>query len=267
MNKQVMSKPIEIDGISKIYTDDSGTNDVVALENIQFSVDQGEFVTVIGPSGCGKSTLLRLLSGLDSPTEGQIRLEDQTVEGPLSDVGFMFQSPVLFNWRTVFKNIMMSYETLRSSNNIENDPDHYKQRAKDLINLVGIDGFEDSYPNELSGGMQQRVALARTLLPDPSILLMDEPFSALDELTRHKMNKELLKIHKETNKTIVFVTHNIQEAVYLSDRVIVLSPRPGTIETVLDIELSRPRPLEIQDTEEFIEYVSTLREEIGLVES
>lgn len=265
MQRQETRQLIEVRNLTKVYGGDT-EEPVKAIEDVGFEVRDGEFLSIIGPSGCGKSTLLRLVSGLIEPTTGEIRIDGTSIDSPISDIGFMFQSPVLLDWRTVFGNVLLPYEALRSSNNIKDDDEYYRERAHSLIELVNLDDFEDSYPNQLSGGMKQRVAIARTLLPDPSILLMDEPFAALDELTRYDMNKELLDIYRETEKTILFVTHNIQEAVYLSDSVMVLSDRPGRIKDIVQIDIDRPRPLDVRNHEIFLDHVSELRQLLGVIE-
>jgi len=252
---------IQVDDLTKIY-DQDGDEPVTAIRDVDFSVEANEFVSIIGPSGCGKTTLLRILSGLNMPTSGRVLIGGDEIDGPIPDVGFVFQSPVLMDWRTVRQNILLPYEALESNNKAREDRPYYEDRVADLLDLVGLSDFESSYPDQLSGGMQQRVAICRALLPDPSILLMDEPFSALDEFTRETLNKELEKIFLETEKTLIYITHNIPEAVYLSDRVIVFSNRPGEIKAEVEVELGRPRPLKIRETDEFLRYVSRLREKI-----
>src|SRR3989441_676258 len=204
------------------------------------TVDENEFVTLVGPSGCGKSTLLKLVAGLTPATRGAIRIRDTAVREPFPDVGFVFQQPVLLPWRSVLDNVLFSVEMLGR------EPRQYRKQAGDLLELTGLGGFETKYPRELSGGMQQRVAICRALLPDPSLLLMDEPFGALDAMTREEMSLELLRIWDERRKTILFVTHSIPEAILLADRVVVMTPRPGRIARVLTIDLPRPRTMDME---------------------
>jgi NitT/TauT family transport system ATP-binding protein len=255
---------IDVEGLSMVYQADSEEERVRALDGIDLSVKKGEFLSVVGPSGCGKTTLLRIMSGLLIPTEGAVKVRGEPLDGPISDIGFVFQEPVLLDWKTVFENCMFSYRALASNDALDHDRAHYEERTDALLEMVGIEEFTDSYPYQLSGGMQQRAAIVRALVTDPSVLLMDEPFGALDEFTRDRLNKELLDIHNETQKTILFITHNIQEAVYLSDRVLVMSPRPGQIRSLIEIDLDRPRPLSVRDGDQFREYVTELREEIGI---
>jgi NitT/TauT family transport system ATP-binding protein len=230
---------IRLDHVEKTYRTRRG--DLVrALEDITLEVGQNEFVTLVGPSGCGKSTLLKLVSGLVPVTSGAIHIRSQAVREPFPDVGFVFQQPVLLPWRSVLDNVLFSVEMLGL------DPRQYRKPAGDLLELTGLAGFEHRYPRELSGGMQQRVAICRALLPDPSLLLMDEPFGALDAMTREEMSLELLRIWEERRKTILFVTHSIPEAILLADRVVVMTPRPGRIARVLSVDLPRPRTMDLE---------------------
>lgn len=226
---------------------------VVALSNIEFSVAEGELVVVVGPSGCGKSTLLRILAGLLPQSDGEASLHGTPIVGPRRDIGVVFQSPVLFPWRSVLGNALLPVDIQRLGR------DKLRARAMDLLKLVGLEGFEHRFPWELSGGMQQRVALVRALIHDPALLLMDEPFGALDAMTREQMNQELQRIWMERRKTVLFITHSIGEAVYLADRVLVMTPRPGRIADVLKIDLPRPRGLEVMNTPEFGAYVKRIR--------
>jgi NitT/TauT family transport system ATP-binding protein len=210
-----------------------------ALGDVSFEIREGEFVCLVGPSGCGKSTLLRVLSGLLPPTRGSVSFRGQQLVGPSAQIGIVFQSSNLMPWRTVLRNITLPLEVQRV------DRATAQPAASDLVRLVGLQEFEDSYPDELSGGMAQRVAIARALIHDPAILLLDEPFGALDALTRERMNLELLRIWEAHRKTVFMVTHNIQEAILLSDRVMVMTDRPGQIVTDLAIELPRPRSQEL----------------------
>ena len=230
---------IRLQEVEKTYRTRRG--DLVhALAETTLEIGDRELVTLVGPSGCGKSTLLKLVAGLVPPSRGQIRVREQTVTGPVPDVGFVFQQPVLLPWRSVLDNVLFSVEMLGL------DLRQYRKPAGDLLELTGLAGFETKYPRELSGGMQQRVAICRALLPDPSLLLMDEPFGALDAMTREEMSLELLRIWEERRKTILFVTHSIPEAILLADRVVVMSPRPGRVARVLRVDLPRPRTMELE---------------------
>jgi NitT/TauT family transport system ATP-binding protein len=230
-----------------------GAAPVTALSNIEFAIREGELVVVVGPSGCGKSTLLRILAGLMAQSEGEAFLHGTPIEGPRRDIGVVFQSPVLFPWRTVLGNALLPVDVQRLGR------ERLKARAMELLSLVGLEGFEHRFPWELSGGMQQRVALVRALIHDPALLLMDEPFGALDAMTRETMNIELQRIWMERQKTVLFITHSIGEAVYLADRVLVMTPRPGRIMDELRIDLPRPRGLEVMNTPEFGTYVKRIR--------
>lgn len=232
---------------------------VRALENVSFEVAQGEFVSLLGPSGCGKSTLLRVVAGLLPPTEGQVLIDGVPVTEPLGNVGFVFQNPVLFKWRAVFDNVMFPYEVLASQGRAEGSKSDYEDRARRLLEMTRLQGFEDAYPKQLSGGMRQRVSISRALLTDPDLLLMDEPFGALDQMTREHLNDELLDIWHKTGKTILFVTHQIAESVFLSDKVVVLTGRPGTVAEIVDIKLERPHRSTVRDTPEFVEHTAHLR--------
>ncbi len=230
---------IRLDHVEKTYRTQRG--DLVhALEDITLAVGENELVTLVGASGCGKSTLLKLVAGLTPPTRGAIHIGDAPVRGPFPDVGFVFQQPVLLPWRSVLDNVLFSVEMLGL------EPRQYRKPAGDLLELTGLGGFETKYPRELSGGMQQRVAICRALLPDPSLLLMDEPFGALDAMTREEMSLELLRIWDERRKTILFVTHSIPEAILLADRVVVMTPRPGRVARVITVDLPRPRTMDME---------------------
>jgi NitT/TauT family transport system ATP-binding protein len=230
---------IRLEHVEKTYRTRRG--DLVrAVEDITLEVGENEFVTLVGASGCGKSTLLKLVAGLTPATGGTIHIRGATVREPFPDVGFVFQQPVLLPWRSVLDNVLFSVEMLGL------EPRQYRKSAHDLLELTGLAGFETKYPRELSGGMQQRVAICRALLPDPSLLLMDEPFGALDAMTREEMSLELLRIWEERRKTILFVTHSIPEAILLADRVVVMTPRPGRIARVLAIDLPRPRTMDLE---------------------
>ncbi|WP_226899932.1 ABC transporter ATP-binding protein [Nonomuraea phyllanthi] len=224
---------VEIDKVAVRFR--GKKREVLALEDVTVDVRPGEFVSIVGPSGCGKSTLLKLVSGLLKPSAGAVRLLGGSVDGPRHDVGFVFQRAALLEWRTARRNILLQAE-MRGMPERE-----AAQRAGELIEMTGLTGFEDALPHELSGGMQQRVALCRALLHRPPVLLMDEPFGALDALTREQMNVELHRIWRETGTTVLLVTHSIAEAVYLSNRVVVMTPRPGTIAEVIDVDLADER--------------------------
>ncbi|MEE9402416.1 MAG: ABC transporter ATP-binding protein [Desulfobacteria bacterium] len=226
---------------------------VKALDGIIFDVAPHEFVSVIGPSGCGKSTLLRIISGLIPPSAGEVFAHGKRVDGPNPDVGIVFQNPVLLPWRTVLRNIELQVEVRHFPRA------DYRKKALGLLKMVGLEGFEDNYPNQLSGGMQQRVSLCRALVHDPALLLMDEPFGALDALNREQMNLELQRVWLETQKTVLFITHSIQEAVFLSDRVVVSSPRPGKIKEIISVFLPRPRTLECMKMPEFFQALDQAR--------
>jgi len=230
-----------------------GESGIVALRGIDFRIRDGAFVAVVGPSGCGKSTLLKILAGLLPPTEGGVDLKGRPVEGPRRDIGVVFQSPVLFPWRTVLGNAMLPADVQQL------DRKAMRRRALELLQLVGLGGFEQRYPRELSGGMQQRVGIVRALLHDPAILLMDEPFGALDAMTRETMNVELQRIWMQRRTTVLFITHSTAEAVFLADRVIVLTQRPGTIGDEFAVDLPRPRTLEVMNTERFGHHVRRVR--------
>ena len=245
------AKAIAVDDLTLVYG--RGAAGVLALDRIAFDVTDGAFVAIVGPSGCGKSTLLKILAGLLAPTSGRATLRDTPIVGPRRDIGVVFQSPVLFPWRDVLANVMLPADVQRL-NRAE-----MRRRALDLVHLVGLTGFEHRYPRELSGGMQQRVGIIRALIHDPALLLMDEPFGALDAMTRENMNVELQRIWMERKKTVLFITHSTAEAVFLADRVIVMTPRPGRIADAFDVDLPRPRPLEVMNTEAFGTYVRRVR--------
>lgn len=234
---------ISIQGLKKIFTTLRGEK-VEALNNIALDIYPEEFVSIVGPSGCGKTTLLKILAGL-IPKDGGDIIVDQGKFDLAREVGFVFQKPLLLDWRKVIDNVLLPIEILKI------DRASMITRAKELLKLVGLKDFEQAYPNELSGGMQQRVSIARALIHDPKLLLMDEPFGALDALTRERMNLELLRIWEEAKKTVLFVTHGISEAIFLSDRVAVLSTRPSTVVTSFDIPLTRPRTLNVRTSPEF----------------
>ncbi|WP_349876596.1 ABC transporter ATP-binding protein [Micromonospora sp. HUAS YX12] len=243
---------IEIDGLDKEYRPRKSAP-TQALSDINLTVRRGEFISVVGPSGCGKTTLLKILAGLSPKSGGAVRIAGRDVTKPLPEVGMVFQAPTLLPWRTIFDNVMVPAEIQKL------DPRRHRERAQQLLEMVGLNGFEQKYPHELSGGMQQRAGICRALVHDPAVLLMDEPFGALDAMTREYMNVELLRIWQESNQTIVLVTHSIPEAVFLSDRVVVLSPRPGRIAEVMDIDLERPRDLGVMSSDRAGVYVERIR--------
>jgi NitT/TauT family transport system ATP-binding protein len=243
---------IEIRGLHKTYRTRDG--DVPSLRPLDLDIGEGEFVAVVGPSGCGKSTLLKLIAGLIAPSGGEIRIGDTLVDQPPDDVGVVFQSPVLLAWRTVLRNIMMPVEVRRL------DWPTHLARAKQLIATSGLEGFENKYPWQLSGGMQQRAAICRALVDDPKIVLMDEPFGALDAMTRERMNLELQSIHHKTGKTILLITHSIPEAVFLADRVVVMTERPGAIAAIYEVGLPRPRRFEMMGDPVFIALAQRIRD-------
>ena len=232
----------------------NGNGGLEALRNVSFEVQPQEFLCVLGPSGCGKTTLLRVLAGLLQPTSGEITFHEHT--GKLPETGFVFQNANLMPWRSVLQNITLPLELADAPR------DEIQRKAADLIELVGLQGFEDNWPKDLSGGMAQRVALARALIHDPDLLLLDEPFGALDALTRERMGTELLRIWQVRQKTVVMVTHSISEAVFLADRVLVLSSRPGTVNLDLKIDLPRPRAEEMRYSDHFGKLVKKIRESI-----
>ena len=238
---------IELRAVEKSY------GAVRSLNPLDLSVGEGEFIVIVGPSGCGKSTLLKLIAGLLAPSAGEIRLKGEKVTGPPDDVGIVFQTPVLLAWRSVMSNILLQIE-MRGRRIAD-----YKERAAALIRTAGLQGFEEKYPWQLSGGMQQRAAICRALVHDPSLLLMDEPFGALDAMTREKMNAALQRIWLETRETVLLITHSIPEAVFLADRVVVMSQRPGTIEAVYEVSLARPRRLSLMATPEFAVITQKIR--------
>jgi len=239
-------------------TKEFGRGGVTALRGIGLQVGAGEFVTLIGPSGCGKSTLLRVIGDLIEPTAGEVVVNGKSAHQARRerDYGIVFQDAVLYDWRTVAKNIALPLEMLGW------DRRRRSERVRRMLELVELTGFEDHHPWQLSGGMQQRVSIARALAFDPPLLLMDEPFGALDEMTRERLNMELLRIWEASGSTVVFVTHSISEAVFLSTRVVVMSPRPGRITGVVDIDLPQPRVAETREQPRFFELVTAVRDRL-----
>ena len=235
-----------LQGVSKVYASQDGS--VRALDRVSMRARRGEFVSVLGPSGCGKSTLLMIAAGLLHPSNGVITVNGRPVTRARTDIGIVFQNPVLLEWRTALGNVMLQAEAKKL------DRKSAEVRARSLLGAVGLAGFEHKYPHELSGGMRQRVSLCRALIHDPPQLLMDEPFGALDALTRDQLVLDLQQLWNERRMTVLFITHSVPEAVFLSDHVVVMTPRPGKIERVIDIALPRPRTLALRETAEFAAY-------------
>jgi NitT/TauT family transport system ATP-binding protein len=245
---------IRIEAVSHDFGEDDDR--VSALADVSLTIGDAEFVAVVGPSGCGKSTLLRLIAGLIRPTNGRILLDERLITAPTPDVGLVFQSPTLLPWANVLDNVLFPLRMLKelSAKNIE--------RARELLDLAGLAGFEQRMPHELSGGMQQRVAICRGLIRNPAVLLMDEPFAALDALTREDMGQQLLELWSGHPKAILFVTHSVPEAVMLADRVVVMSARPGRIVDIVNVHLERPRSMEMEADREFQSCTRRIREHI-----
>jgi NitT/TauT family transport system ATP-binding protein len=248
---------IHLSGVKKVYR--RGREEFLAISDASFDVMPGELVSLVGPSGCGKSTLLKILAGLHGHDGGEVRIGTQAHSfDPSKDIGMVFQAPLLLKWRRILENVLLPAEILGLP------MEAARRRAKDLLALVGLTGFEDKYPYELSGGMQQRAAIARALIHDPKLVLMDEPFGALDALTREKMNLELLRIWKEAGKTIIFVTHGISEAVFLGTRVVVLTASPAKMADNFEIDLPRPRTLDMKTHAAFGEYTRRIYRLLGM---
>jgi NitT/TauT family transport system ATP-binding protein len=242
---------IKAEHVGKRY---GGPRGVQALVDVHAAIPQGRFVSLLGPSGCGKSTFLRCVAGLENITNGSLQVHGRPVKGTPAGIGFVFQRDALLEWRSIRENILLPIEFAGKR------PQHYAEKVDALLQMTGLSAFADSYPRELSGGMRQRASICRALIDDPHLLLMDEPFGALDAMTRDQMNIELQRIWLKTRNTILFVTHGIAEAVFLGDEVMVFSPRPGTLHTTLTIDLPRPRHLSIRETPEFGAYVTHLRD-------
>jgi NitT/TauT family transport system ATP-binding protein len=253
----ILPASVALQGVAREYVTRRGR--VLAVEDMSIQVREREFVAILGPSGCGKSTLLKMIAGLLPPSRGTVLVDGQPVTEPLERLGMVFQSPVLLRWRTVINNVLFPAEALGQRNKA------MRERALALLELVGLKGFEQRYPHELSGGMAQRVSLARALLLDPRLLLMDEPFGALDALTRDEMGFELLRIWQERPKTVVFVTHSISESVLLADRVLVMTARPGKLALDLKIDLPRPRSARMRTLPRFGDIVAGLQDAMGVV--
>jgi NitT/TauT family transport system ATP-binding protein len=246
---------VEVAEVSKVYR--AGTAEAIeAVSSVSFTVPRGQFVAVLGPSGCGKSTLLMMLGGLEAVTAGRIAVGGEPMTGPRTSIGIMFQDPTLLPWKSALDNVLFPIRVLKRP------LDDYRDGARELLKRVGLDGFMHKKPHELSGGMRQRVAICRTLVYDPELLLMDEPFSALDAITRDEMNELLLDLWQQYTKTALFVTHSIREAVFLADRVLVMTRRPATIVEDLTIPFARPRPMAIGESREFNEICGHLRQRI-----
>jgi NitT/TauT family transport system ATP-binding protein len=243
---------VRIAGLEKTYATKDGQT-IHALSNVNLDISDGEFISIVGPSGCGKTTLLKILAGILARSAGDVTMHGRSLSGPSREIGVVFQAPVLLPWRTVLQNVLVPVEVQKR------DRARFEARARDLLAMVGLGGFEGKYPGELSGGMQQRVGICRALVHDPSFLLMDEPFGALDAMTRETMNEELQRIWTGNRKTVLLVTHSIPEAVYLADRVVVMTPRPGRIVDVIPVELPRPRTLAMHNTPEFGRFVGRIR--------
>ncbi|MFO1310324.1 MAG: ABC transporter ATP-binding protein [Burkholderiales bacterium] len=241
---------VELAGVAKTYRRHG--RETHALEAVDLAIREGEFLAIVGPSGCGKSTLLRLVAGLHLATAGEVRVAGRIVDRPQTEIGIVFQSPVLLDWRNALDNVLVQVE-LRGL-----DTRAYRDRARKLLEQVGLRDFTDRYPHELSGGMRQRVSIARALIHDAPLLLMDEPFGALDALTREQMRLDLEALWIASRKTVLFITHSIDEAVLLADRVVVMSPRPGRIERVIDVRMPRPRGLEARRSREFAEIAQAI---------
>jgi NitT/TauT family transport system ATP-binding protein len=249
---EVGARPaVEISAIQKTFLSARGA--IEALSETSITIRQGEFVSIVGPSGCGKSTLLSLIAGLDAPTAGKVLIEGQEVRGPHESLGVVFQRDLLLDWRTALDNVLLQIEMRGGV------PKAHAVTARQLLDMVGLQGFHGRYPRELSGGMRQRVAICRALVHNPLLLLMDEPFGALDAMSRDRLNVDLNRICSETRKTVIFITHSIAEAVFLGDRVVVMSSRPGRVVADISIEAPHPRDLSFRETSEFAGYVRQVR--------
>ena len=244
--KSAMKPFISIERVAKTFVGRNGT--VQALSAVDLAVAPGEFISIVGPSGCGKSTLMMLVSGLIPLETGAIRIDGKEVRKPVSELGIVFQQDALLEWRSALDNVVLQAQIRKQ------DKVAATKRARELLAMVGLEQFAGAYPHELSGGMRQRVAICRALLHNPALLLMDEPFGALDALTRDQLNVDLLRFCADGRRTVLFVTHSISEAVFLSDRIVVMSPRPGRIEAIIKVDLPRPRRLSKRDTPEFAHY-------------
>jgi NitT/TauT family transport system ATP-binding protein len=248
---------VEVAGVSLTYGGSSGT---LAVDGLDMTVEQGQFAAVVGPSGCGKSTLMKLTTGLVRPQKGVVQVAGKQVSGPVSMAGMAFQNPSLLPWRTTLKNIMLPLEIVQPHRSkLSRERAAYTKQAEDLLKLVGLEGFGSRFPWQLSGGMQQRSNLCRALIHDPKLLMLDEPFGALDAFTREELWQVMRDLHQEKKMTVILVTHDLREAVYLADRIFVMSSRPGKIIVTKDIDFPRPRPIDLTYTGEFNEVVHELR--------
>lgn len=251
------SPAIELDHVSKVYRADRG--DVHAVDDVSLTIEQGEFVALVGPSGCGKSTLLKIIAGLDLPSGGEVRVFGEPLDGPPDSLGVALQTDALLPWRTVENNVILRHAFQGG------ELDAYRTHGRELLQLSGLGGFEDAYPRQLSGGMRQRVAICRALVANPALLLLDEPFGALDAITRDQMAIDVQRLWLREGSTVLLITHSIEEAVFLADRVVLLSPRPGRIQRVLEVDFPRPRPIAVRDDPAFFEHVRALRHEFELM--
>ena len=249
---------IRANNVEKIYHSEQPNKEpICAIQNISFKVYNEEFLSIVGPSGCGKSTLLNMIAGLLPLTSGELEVYGSKVRGPYRDNGMVFQYPVLLEWRNIYDNIMLPLEILKLNKN------GFKEQADELLKLTDLSDFKERFPAELSGGMQQRACICRALIHDPRLVIMDEPFGSLDAMTREEMNVGLLKLWSEKKKTIIFVTHSIPEAIYLSDRVVVLTQRPSKVDTIFEIPFGRPRKIDLMYTEKFRQLQTEIRMKIG----
>jgi NitT/TauT family transport system ATP-binding protein len=247
---------VSIEDVTHVY--DPGPDGVTALNDVSLEIESGEFVTAVGPSGCGKSTLMYIVAGFLGPTEGTILVDGEPIDGPGTDRGVIFQEYALYPWKSVDENVKFGLKHASEYSGEELDA-----RAQEFIDKVGLGGFENSYPKELSGGMKQRVAIARTLAYDPEVLLMDEPFGALDDQTREILQEDLLKIYEETGKTVLFITHGIEEAAYLSDRVAIMSAQPGRIKDIVEVDIDRSMPrADVLQQDRFLDITAQIRDSV-----
>jgi NitT/TauT family transport system ATP-binding protein len=249
-------KLVEVSELIRVFPTPEG--EVRALDGVSFDVRAGEFLSIVGPSGCGKSTLTMLIAGLMRPTSGLVAVDGRTVDRPQTNLGIVFQNAVLLAWRSALDNVLLQIE-MRGLN-----PRQYRERAMELLHSVGLAGFERRLPHELSGGMRQRVAICRALIHDPPLLLMDEPFGALDALTRDQMTLDIQGICTRGGKTVLFITHSIIEAVFLSDRIVVMTPRPGRVDVIIEVDLPRPRRLAVREDPTFAAYARDIRDRFML---
>ncbi|MBJ3775409.1 ABC transporter ATP-binding protein [Acuticoccus mangrovi] len=253
---------VSLDGVRLAYPSDYG--EVLALDGLTMGIEEGEFAAVVGPSGCGKSSLMRLATGLHLPQSGAIRVADKPVTGPLSITGMAFQNPSLLPWRTTLANVMLPLEIVRPHRRrLKHERTAYTQKAEDLLSLVGLEGFGARFPWQLSGGMQQRANLCRALIHDPVLLMLDEPFGALDAFTREELWAVMQDLHAQKRFTVILVTHDLREAIYLADKIFVMSARPGRIISEHRVPFPRPRPMDITYEREFVDLVQELRGEIA----